>query len=111
MDTTRYHNRSENAFSRWWWWCGMDMGGGGGAGGFLAFASKDIPASEQTVVVGRGGIGAPGASQANILGQSQGGHTYTYPLITVGIRVYLVKLHTVVVVVDIHIMTRSSTRW
>ena len=59
---------------------GMDMGGGGGAGGFLAFASKDIPASEQTVVVGRGGIGAPGASQANILGQNQnGGHTYTVP--------------------------------
>ena len=59
---------------------GMDMGGGGGAGGFLAFASKDIPASEQTVVVGQGGIGAPGASQANILGQNQnGGHTYTVP--------------------------------
>ena len=59
---------------------GMDMGGGGGAGGFLPIASKDISASEQTVVVGQGGIGAPGASQANILGQNQnGGHTYTVP--------------------------------
>ena len=38
---------------------GMDMGGGGGAGGFLALASKDISASEQTVVVGQGGDGAP----------------------------------------------------
>ena len=35
---------------------GMDMGGGGGAGGFLAIASKDISASEQTVVVGQGGM-------------------------------------------------------
>jgi alpha-tubulin suppressor-like RCC1 family protein len=59
---------------------GMNMGGGGGAGGFLAIASKDIPASEQTVVVGRGGIGAPGANQTNILAQSQGNNnSYTVP--------------------------------
>ena len=45
---------------------GMNMGGGGGAGGFLALASKDISASEQTVVVGRGGIGAPGQSQTKL---------------------------------------------
>ena len=56
------------------------MGGGGGAGGFLAIASKDISASEQTVVVGRGGDGAPGESQTNTLGQTQNnGHIYTIP--------------------------------
>jgi len=59
---------------------GMDMGGGGGAGGFLAIDSKDIPKSEQTVVVGQGGIGAPRSSGTNVLGQTQpGSHTYTVP--------------------------------
>jgi alpha-tubulin suppressor-like RCC1 family protein len=59
---------------------GMDMGGGGGAGGFLAIDSKDIPESEQTVVVGQGGIGAPRASGTNVLGQTQpGSHTYSVP--------------------------------
>jgi hypothetical protein len=57
---------------------GMNMGGGGGAGGFLAIASKDISASEQTVVVGRGGIGAPGQNQTNILGQQQGSDNNSY---------------------------------
>ena len=44
---------------------GIDMGGGGGAGGFLAVASKDIRASEQTVVVGRGGEVHPGRQVNN----------------------------------------------
>jgi hypothetical protein len=59
---------------------GMDMGGGGGAGGFLALASKNILASEQTVVVGQGGYGAPGANQTNPLAQTQNGsHNYNTP--------------------------------
>ena len=66
---------------------GMNMGGGGGAGGFLAIASKDISASEQTVVVGRGGDGSPaqsGSRNTNSMGQAQNSghndyHTPAYP--------------------------------
>ena len=60
---------------------GMNMGGGGGAGGFLALASKDISASEQTVVVGRGGDGSPaqsGSRNTNSMGQAQGSSHNSY---------------------------------
>ena len=63
---------------------GMNMGGGGGGGGFLELNGKNIPWSEQTVVVGRGGDGSPaqeGSRSTNAVGQTQDSalNAYTVP--------------------------------
>lgn len=58
---------------------GMDMGGGGGGGGMLQ-GEFNMEASSYSVVVGRGGYGAPAASGTRTDGLVQpGGHQYTVP--------------------------------